>query len=96
MPLGPVRNEAKVVREEEQDYDYVEPVINPFLDKHLNEFGKDFFNMIRVDENGNFIEDIKELSIKTHVECATVIRKLLNRVLTANDGIRGPFDFDYV
>ncbi|GKA11705.1 hypothetical protein Tco_0691251 [Tanacetum coccineum] len=120
MPLGPVRNEAKVVREEEQDYDiplqdgvmqpltlqtvhitppnddYVEPVTNPFLDKHLNEFGKDFFNMIRVDENGNFIEDIKELSIKTHVECATVIQKLLNRVLTANDGIRGPFDFDYV
>ncbi|GJQ92962.1 retrovirus-related pol polyprotein from transposon TNT 1-94 [Tanacetum coccineum] len=56
------------------DDDYVAPATNPILDKHLNEF-----DMTRVDENGNFVEDIKELSIKTHVECE-FIQKLLNKV----------------
>nr|GFC72364.1 hypothetical protein [Tanacetum cinerariifolium] len=74
MPRGPVRNEAKVIKEEELEYniplqngvmkpltpqtvhitplddDYVTPTTNPILDKHLNEFGKDFFDMTRVDE----------------------------------------------
>nr|GEX06731.1 hypothetical protein [Tanacetum cinerariifolium] len=67
------------------DDDYVVPAANLILDKHLNKFGKKIFDMIRVDENGNFIEDIKELSIKTHVECESFIQKLLNSVLTAND-----------
>ncbi|GKD83359.1 hypothetical protein Tco_1350198 [Tanacetum coccineum] len=102
MPLGPVHDEAKVVREEELDIplqdgvlqpltpqtvhitlpddDYVAPATNPILDKYLNEFGKEFFDMTGVDENGNFIEEIKELSIKTHVECETFIQKLLNKV----------------
>ncbi|GKB41469.1 hypothetical protein Tco_0886411 [Tanacetum coccineum] len=62
------------------DDDYVAPATNPILDKHLNEFRKDLFYMTGVDENGNFIEVIKELSIKTHVECETFIQKLLNRV----------------
>nr|GEW70089.1 hypothetical protein [Tanacetum cinerariifolium] len=99
MPLGPVCNEAKVEREEEQDYDiplqdgvmqpltplivhitpsdddYVAPATNLILDKHLNEFRKDFFDMIGVDENGNFIEDIKELSIKTHVERTRALKQ---------------------
>ncbi|GJZ19812.1 hypothetical protein Tco_0556402, partial [Tanacetum coccineum] len=92
MLRGPVRDEVKVVREEELEYDiplqngvmqpltpqtvhiippdddYVAPTTNPILDKHLNEF-----DMTRVDENGNFMEDIKELLIKTHVECETFI-----------------------
>ncbi|GJW43692.1 hypothetical protein Tco_0072491 [Tanacetum coccineum] len=120
MDNGPVHDEAKVVREEEQDYDiplqdgvmqpltsqivhitppdddYVAPATNPILDKYLNEFGKEFFDMTEVDENGKFIKDIKELSIKTHVECETFIQKLINTVLTTNDGIRGPIDVDYV
>ncbi|GJU08737.1 hypothetical protein Tco_1125167 [Tanacetum coccineum] len=45
------------------DVDYVAPAANPILDKHLNEF-----DMTRVDKNGNFVEDIKELSIKMHIE----------------------------
>ncbi|GKE33416.1 hypothetical protein Tco_1452738 [Tanacetum coccineum] len=53
--------------------DYVAPTTNPILDKHLNEFGKEIFDMTEVDENGNFIKDIEELSIKTHVECETFI-----------------------
>ncbi|GKA06951.1 hypothetical protein Tco_0686175 [Tanacetum coccineum] len=54
---------------------YIAPPTNLILDKHLNEF-----DMTRVDENGNFKEDMKELSIKTHVECDTFIQKLLNKV----------------
>ncbi|GKE08811.1 hypothetical protein Tco_1412362 [Tanacetum coccineum] len=99
MPRGPVRDEVKVVREEELEYDiplqngmmqpltpqtvyitppddnYVALTTNPILYKHLNEL-----DMARVDENGNFMEDIKELSIKMHVECETFIQKLLNKV----------------
>ncbi|GJW64882.1 hypothetical protein Tco_0116766 [Tanacetum coccineum] len=94
MPLGPVRDEVKVVREEElecdiplqdcvmqaltphivyitpPDDDYVAPPTNPILDKHLNEFGKKFFDMTWDNKSGNFIKDIKELLIKTHVECS--------------------------
>ncbi|GJX11182.1 hypothetical protein Tco_0201041 [Tanacetum coccineum] len=81
MPLGLVSDKAKVtVHITPPDDDYVAPATNPILEKHLNEFGKEFFYMTRVDENGNFIEDIKELSIKTHVECETFIQILLNKV----------------
>ncbi|GJR31790.1 hypothetical protein Tco_1108022 [Tanacetum coccineum] len=106
MPIDPVRDEAKVEKEEERDYDiplqdgmmqlltlqtvhitppdddYVAPATNPILDKHLNEFGEEFFDMIEVDEKAdvNYIQDTNELSIKTNVELETFIQKLLNRV----------------
>ncbi|GJR21493.1 hypothetical protein Tco_0970020 [Tanacetum coccineum] len=70
QPLTP-----QIVHITSPDDDYVAPATNPILDKHLNEF-----DMTRVDENGNFMEDIKELLIKTHVECETFIQKLLNKV----------------
>ncbi|GKD16918.1 hypothetical protein Tco_1206076 [Tanacetum coccineum] len=100
MPLGPIHDKEKVIREEEQDYDiplqygviqpltpqtvhitppdddYVAPATNPILDKQLNEFGKEFLDMTGIDENGNFIEDINKLSIKTHVECEIFIQNL--------------------
>ncbi|GJR81064.1 berberine/berberine-like protein [Tanacetum coccineum] len=66
-PLGLVRDEAKVIRKEEQDYDiplhdgvmqpltpdtitppdddYAAPTTNLILDKHLNECGKELFDM---------------------------------------------------
>ncbi|GJW04896.1 hypothetical protein Tco_1563752 [Tanacetum coccineum] len=75
QPLTP-----QIVHITPPDDDYVASATNPILDKHLNEFRKEFFDMTRVDENGNFIEDIKDLSIKMHVECETFIQKLLNRV----------------
>ncbi|GJS25310.1 hypothetical protein Tco_0453942 [Tanacetum coccineum] len=73
MPRGPIRDET--VHITPLDDDYVAPAANPILDKHLNKF-----DMTRVDEHSNFMEDIKELSIKTHVECETFIQKLLNKV----------------
>ncbi|GJW77392.1 zinc finger BED domain-containing protein RICESLEEPER 2-like protein [Tanacetum coccineum] len=51
------------------DDDYVAPATNPILDKQLNEFRKEFFDITRVakKENCNPINDVKELSdIKTY------------------------------
>ncbi|GJS92802.1 hypothetical protein Tco_0799770 [Tanacetum coccineum] len=104
MPLGPVHNKEKVVREEEQDYDiplqdgvmqpltpqtvhitppdddYVALGTNPILNKHLNEFGEEFFDKIRVFEkiDSNPINDLKEL-LKTY-DFETFIQKLLHQV----------------
>ncbi|GJT21600.1 hypothetical protein Tco_0891537 [Tanacetum coccineum] len=106
MPLGPVHDKEKIVKEEEQDYDiplhdgmikpltpqtvhstppdddYVAPSTSPTLDKQLNKFGKECFDITRVAEkaNGNPVEDVQELSdIKTY-DCETFIRKLLYQV----------------
>ncbi|GKC82823.1 hypothetical protein Tco_1138540 [Tanacetum coccineum] len=37
--------------------DYVAPTTNPILDKHLNEFGKEIFDMTEVDENAGYHAD---------------------------------------
>ncbi|GJT18273.1 hypothetical protein Tco_0876979 [Tanacetum coccineum] len=112
MPLSPFHYEAKVVMEEEQDYDinsiplqdsdvmdgmmqpltphtvhitqpdddYVAPATSPILDKHLNKFREELFDITGVDEkaNGNPITDIKELLgvIMTDVEFETFIQQL--------------------
>ncbi|GKA40105.1 hypothetical protein Tco_0732698 [Tanacetum coccineum] len=106
MPLGPVYDKEKIVREEEQDYDiplhddmmqpltlqtvhikptdddYVAPTTSPTLDKQLDEFGEECFDITRVSNkaNGNLVKDIQELSdIKTY-DCETFIQKLLHQV----------------
>ncbi|GKB96410.1 hypothetical protein Tco_0982547 [Tanacetum coccineum] len=106
MPLGPVHDKEKIVREEEQDYDiplhdgvmqaltpqvvhitppdddYVAPATNPILDKQLNEFRKECFDITKVVEkvNGNPVKDVQEHSdIKTY-DCETFIQKLLHQV----------------
>ncbi|GJS52840.1 hypothetical protein Tco_0626202 [Tanacetum coccineum] len=106
MPLGPVYDKEKIVREEEQDYDiplhdgmmqpltpqivhitppdndYVAPTTNFILDKQLNEFRKECFDITRIAKkaNGNHVNDVQELSnIKTY-DRETFIRKLLHQV----------------
>ncbi|GJY47077.1 hypothetical protein Tco_0436140 [Tanacetum coccineum] len=107
MPLGPVHDKEKVVKEEEQDYDiplqdgvmqplnpqtvhitsldddYVAPSTNLILNKHLNEFGEEFFDNTRVSEkiDSNPVNDLKEL-LKTY-DFETFIRKLLHQDLSA-------------
>ncbi|GJX91239.1 hypothetical protein Tco_0344565 [Tanacetum coccineum] len=92
-PLGPVRDEAKVLKEEEHDYDiplldgvmqpltpkiiritppdddYVASVTNLILDKHLNEYGKELFDMTGVNENGslNKKEEFEVTPTRIHV-----------------------------
>ncbi|GJT84134.1 reverse transcriptase domain-containing protein, partial [Tanacetum coccineum] len=70
MPLGLVCNKAKVVREEEHDYDI------PPQDHHLNEFGEEFADNIRVSEkiDSNPVNDLKEI-LKTY-DFENFIRKL--------------------
>ncbi|GJW74676.1 hypothetical protein Tco_0134046 [Tanacetum coccineum] len=63
--------------------DDVAPATNPILDKHLKEFGEEFFDIIRVAEKayGNLVNDVKELSniIMTY-DFETFIQKLLHQV----------------
>ncbi|GKC82305.1 hypothetical protein Tco_1138022, partial [Tanacetum coccineum] len=106
IDMEDARDEKKVVKEEEQDYniplhdgvmqpltpqtmhitppdeDYVTQANNPIFDMSLKEFGVELFDMSGDDEkvDGNYIEDTKELSIKTDVEFDTFFQKLLYRV----------------
>ncbi|GKD07847.1 hypothetical protein Tco_1187532 [Tanacetum coccineum] len=95
MPLGPVHDKEKIIKEEEQDYDiplhdvhitlpdddYVAPATSPTLDKQLNEFGKECSDITRVaeKENGNPVKDMQELSDIKTYDCETFIQKLLHQ-----------------
>ncbi|GJR19323.1 hypothetical protein Tco_0967850 [Tanacetum coccineum] len=57
MPRGPVRDET--VHITPPDDDYVAPPTNPIWDKHLNKFGKEYFDMTRVDENGSHSKEME-------------------------------------
>ncbi|GKA14562.1 hypothetical protein Tco_0694208 [Tanacetum coccineum] len=74
MPLGLVCNKAKVVREEEQDYDIT------LQDHHLNEFREAFADNTRVFEkiDSNTVNDLKDL-LRTY-DFETFIRKLQHQV----------------
>nr|GEX54597.1 hypothetical protein [Tanacetum cinerariifolium] len=64
------------------DDDYVALATSPNLDKQLNKFGKECFDITRFaeKENGNLVEDVHELSdIKTY-DYETFIQKLLHQV----------------
>ncbi|GJY08034.1 hypothetical protein Tco_0375088 [Tanacetum coccineum] len=68
------------------DDDYVAPTTSPTLDKQLNEFGKECFDITRVAEmaDGNPIKDIKELlDIINTSDFETFIQKLLHQVPAA-------------
>ncbi|GKD51997.1 hypothetical protein Tco_1280973, partial [Tanacetum coccineum] len=55
---------AKVVHITPPDDDYVAPATSPALDKQLNKFGKECFDITRVTEMayGNPVKDKKKLS----------------------------------
>ncbi|GKC53857.1 hypothetical protein Tco_1076602 [Tanacetum coccineum] len=104
MPLGPVRDKAKVIREEEHDYDiplqddvvqplipqavhitlpdddYVASATNPILDKHLNEFRNELFDITGVDENGS---NSKEMKFEVTSTRSYVVKLLLSAAITA-------------
>ncbi|GKE07868.1 hypothetical protein Tco_1411419 [Tanacetum coccineum] len=64
------------------DDDYVASTTSPTLDKQLNKFGKECYDITRFAEkaNGNPVEDVHELlDIKTY-DCETFIQKLLHQV----------------
>ncbi|GJX50295.1 hypothetical protein Tco_0277140 [Tanacetum coccineum] len=85
MPLNLARDETKTVHITPPNDDYVALATNPIFDMRLKDFGVELFDMTGEDEkaDGNFIEDTKELSIKTDVEIDTFIQKLLNRKNTS-------------
>ncbi|GJT97537.1 hypothetical protein Tco_1093055 [Tanacetum coccineum] len=60
------------------DDDYVAPANNPIFDMRLKEFSVELFDMTEDDEkiDGNFIEDTKELSIKTDVHSLETLTRL--------------------
>ncbi|GKA17589.1 hypothetical protein Tco_0697426 [Tanacetum coccineum] len=58
QPLTP-----KTIHITPPDDDYVEPATNLILDKHLNECGKELFDMTGVNKNGNFIKLLNGLSL---------------------------------
>ncbi|GJV16733.1 hypothetical protein Tco_1362056 [Tanacetum coccineum] len=64
------------------DDDYVAPATNPILDKQLNRFKKEFFDITRVakKENCNPVNNVKELSDIKKYDCETFTRKLLHQV----------------
>ncbi|GJS66143.1 putative reverse transcriptase domain-containing protein [Tanacetum coccineum] len=74
MPLELVYNKAKVVKEEEHDYDI------PLREHHLNEFGEEFADNTRVFEkiDSNPVNDLKEL-LKTY-DFENFIRKLKHQL----------------
>ncbi|GJX61761.1 hypothetical protein Tco_0294661 [Tanacetum coccineum] len=80
------------------DDNYVAPATSPILDKNLNEFGKKFFDITRVDEkaDGNPIKDVKDLSemIKTY-DFETFIQKLLHRVPASRSGFESLIDVGF-
>ncbi|GKC08125.1 zf-CCHC domain-containing protein, partial [Tanacetum coccineum] len=84
MPLGLVCNKAKVVREEEQDYDI------PLQDHHLNEFREAFADNTGVFEkiDSNTVNDLKDL-LRTY-DFETFIRKLQHQVPAARRQISRP------
>ncbi|GJU62832.1 hypothetical protein Tco_1244667 [Tanacetum coccineum] len=63
--------------------DDVAPATSPILDKHLDEFGEEFFDITRVAEkaDNDHVSDVNEFSniIKTY-DFETFIRKLLHQV----------------
>ncbi|GJR89381.1 hypothetical protein Tco_0213392 [Tanacetum coccineum] len=64
------------------DDDYVARATSPTLDKQLNEFGEECFDITRVADkvNGNPVKDVHELlDFKTY-DCETFIQKLLHQV----------------
>ncbi|GKD68874.1 hypothetical protein Tco_1322964 [Tanacetum coccineum] len=75
QPLTP-----QTVRITLPDDDYVAPPTSPILDKHLNEFGEEFFDITRVVKkaDGNLVNDLSDI-IKTY-DFETFIRKLLHQV----------------
>ncbi|GJZ62239.1 hypothetical protein Tco_0618376 [Tanacetum coccineum] len=83
MPRGPAYDE--IVHITPLDDDYVAPATSPILEKHLNKFGEEIYDITRVAEkaDGNLVNDVKELSdiIKTRVigRGNEVAREALNR-----------------
>nr|GEV86881.1 hypothetical protein [Tanacetum cinerariifolium] len=78
-PLKKVDKEVHITL---PDDDYVALATNPILDKQLDEFRKECFDITRVSEkvNGNPVKDVQEHSdIKTY-DCETFIRKILHQV----------------
>ncbi|GKA55942.1 hypothetical protein Tco_0755014 [Tanacetum coccineum] len=68
MLRGPACDE--IVHITPLDDDYVAPATSPILEKHLNKFGEEIYDITRVAEkaDGNLVNDVKELSdiIKTY------------------------------
>ncbi|GKA38187.1 calmodulin-interacting protein 111 isoform X1 [Tanacetum coccineum] len=77
---------AQTVHITPPDDDYVASATNPILNKQLNEFREEFFDITRVakKENGNPVNNVKELSDINTYDCETIIQKLLHQVIQSS------------
>ncbi|GJS26816.1 hypothetical protein Tco_0487436 [Tanacetum coccineum] len=86
QPLTP-----QIVHITPPDDDYVAPDTSPTLDKQLNKFGKEYFDITRVAEqtDGNPVKDIHKFSdiIKTS-NFETFVRKLLHQLSQSSHKIK--------